>query len=1480
MKKCLKMTLSILLAAVLLISIVPFGVSATETDKLTFSVSGKNVVPGGTVDVDIVMTNNPGIASIGLNVGYDSEVLTIENITFNDAMGGTTQTSQLTANPAKIIWISSTQNFMGDATVATITFKANGAITENTSTEISLAYDPDDIYDINEDNLDCDVVKGTVIVTAVVPGDINGDTKVNNKDVTRLLQYLAQWNVEVNTPTLDTNGDTKVNNKDVTRLMQYLAHWDVELFPKANPNPDPGCEHNLTLVEAVEPTCEEDGHITYWKCTKCGKCFSDANGANEIKLGDTVIEATGHTPEVIPAVPATLEHEGSTEGSKCSVCGKILVEPQPIAIPANTYSITYHMYEDDAYLQQIGIENPNPSYYSSDTGLALKNLKVDGYIFDGWYDGEGANGELVKTIPAGTTGELEFYAKWRAREYTITFNSPLVPVPQQKYHVNTGATWTNPSLNGYNFIGWCDDNDQLVTNIPVGTTGNITLYANWTSKRNQTRPVDHLSDPIILEDADAGSILFAYEIGTVENVPISQISEMYQSVGGMKQTFTTAETVNFTDTEAQNIAKIVSNTTSDSKAWSLSEDWNDVTSVSESYAQQKGWTHEEAEQHSKTSSNTYSVNSSSGGSQTNTATNGLSGTLTKSNSTTAGGSITHERETGSEFEVNGKVHGETELSASSEVGANIGIDKISSVSAKSSVGAKISGGWEVGSSYSNYDKNKTSVNSNYSNTGSNSQSLTGSASHASSGTSTWNTSAGYSSSNSVSQTNSVRNVLSEVINTSKSYGSSYARGGSKSDTQSFTNSASESDQYSSAVTFSKSTTETNTKTIELGGENEGYYRFVLAGTAHVFAVVGYDVSTSSYYEYTYSVMDDRTYTFIDYSKYTANFNDNENGVLPFEVPYFVKEYVDARLLQTEGLQVSPEGVVTGYRGTDSIVFVPSYYRMDNMDGTYTSIKITGISPNAFSGKENITAVSLSNYITSIPNEAFMNCLNLKTVLCPGAVSIGEKAFKGCTSLSDFEVPATIEEIGNKAFEGVQSINVEASSRSVAESALTSGAGELILNIAFAPDEMNGAELIAPDTFEYFELRGNAKDFTNVKIKSNAAETVINGLNISGVKGTALDISSENVTLTRLNINSSGYGALLRADNTNLKLYGNVKINSDSKKSIICKDLNLTEVDASIASSLSVVGSVYICNTLTGQEYLTITNGNIVIISPEEYEKYAEGCYQVTFDANGGTVDTETKTVFYGSEFGELPTPERDSFTFLGWFNGEEEITADTAVDITSDITLRARWQSGWTLASEVPQTAQAIDEKWSYTQRSTTTSSSSTMDGWTLYNSTWVWGAYGNWSAWSRTQYYSSDSRKIESKTVTDQAAYTSYKYWIYRTSDGYGYGTQNYNTGSHGACTRYDEINITYQLSCVNSSLGLYGYYDSSMFSHSYDNQWFAGGSTYHNAVTHTEWRYADRSKVYTYYFEKYDDKESATEIASGDNISNVKHWVVYIEK
>lgn len=62
------------------------------------------------------------------------------------------------------------------------------------------------------------------------PGDINGDWDVNNKDLTRLFQYLSGWTVEVKDNVLDVNGDGKVNNKDLTRLFQYLSGWDVEVF--------------------------------------------------------------------------------------------------------------------------------------------------------------------------------------------------------------------------------------------------------------------------------------------------------------------------------------------------------------------------------------------------------------------------------------------------------------------------------------------------------------------------------------------------------------------------------------------------------------------------------------------------------------------------------------------------------------------------------------------------------------------------------------------------------------------------------------------------------------------------------------------------------------------------------------------------------------------------------------------------------------------------------------------------------------------------------------------------------------------------------------------------------------------------------------------------------------------------------------------------------------------------------------------------
>ena len=61
-----------------------------------------------------------------------------------------------------------------------------------------------------------------------IPGDLNGDGKVNSKDIIRLMKSIA--NGETNIMGGDLNGDTKIDSKDIIRLMKYISGQDVQLF--------------------------------------------------------------------------------------------------------------------------------------------------------------------------------------------------------------------------------------------------------------------------------------------------------------------------------------------------------------------------------------------------------------------------------------------------------------------------------------------------------------------------------------------------------------------------------------------------------------------------------------------------------------------------------------------------------------------------------------------------------------------------------------------------------------------------------------------------------------------------------------------------------------------------------------------------------------------------------------------------------------------------------------------------------------------------------------------------------------------------------------------------------------------------------------------------------------------------------------------------------------------------------------------------
>ena len=88
--------------------------------------------------------------------------------------------------------------------------------------------------------------------------------------------------------------------------------------------------HDLRVVPAILATCSSVGNIEHYRCEECGRLFSDSNGTQELTAADVTTDKLPHTPETIPAVPATCEQSGLTEGSKCSVCQEVITEQTTI----------------------------------------------------------------------------------------------------------------------------------------------------------------------------------------------------------------------------------------------------------------------------------------------------------------------------------------------------------------------------------------------------------------------------------------------------------------------------------------------------------------------------------------------------------------------------------------------------------------------------------------------------------------------------------------------------------------------------------------------------------------------------------------------------------------------------------------------------------------------------------------------------------------------------------------------------------------------------------------------------------------------------------------------------------------------------------------------------------------------------------------------------------------------------------------------
>lgn len=91
-----------------------------------------------------------------------------------------------------------------------------------------------------------------------------------------------------------------------------------------------GVQHQLTRVEAVQPGCTTTGNRAYYRCTQCGKLFSDEAASEEISAQSVVIPALGHD------FAEVWETDGTSHWHQCTRCG------QKTAVSAHTFGSWVH----------------------------------------------------------------------------------------------------------------------------------------------------------------------------------------------------------------------------------------------------------------------------------------------------------------------------------------------------------------------------------------------------------------------------------------------------------------------------------------------------------------------------------------------------------------------------------------------------------------------------------------------------------------------------------------------------------------------------------------------------------------------------------------------------------------------------------------------------------------------------------------------------------------------------------------------------------------------------------------------------------------------------------------------------------------------------------------------------------------------------------------------------------------------------------
>jgi len=140
--------------------------------------------------------------------------------------------------------------------------------------------------------------------------------------------------------------------------------------------------------------------------------------------------------------------------------------------------------------------------YTIEDTINFESLENDGYDFLGY----STNSGTIEKIEKGTVGNLNVVLNWKPTEYQITYANKYTQAENLNpttYTIEDTLTISNLSLDKYKFVNWENESGLAISTLCKGTTGPITLSANWSMVGEGTQ-----SSPYLIYNEDQLKTLF------------------------------------------------------------------------------------------------------------------------------------------------------------------------------------------------------------------------------------------------------------------------------------------------------------------------------------------------------------------------------------------------------------------------------------------------------------------------------------------------------------------------------------------------------------------------------------------------------------------------------------------------------------------------------------------------------------------------------------------------------------------------------------------------------------------------------------------------------------------------------------------------------------------------------------------------------------------------------------------------------------